>query len=197
MFDLKWTEWSIRDRDVFYFDQDIQMLQIAKLQGHVDGNRALGSDRYFRDTVDWGVAVEFNLSKKLDIHAGYEFRRSAVRDEYFDFGSPFPDMHNFGFGFSRHLDNGGRIDFGAAYIYHKGYEIPPEGSKNLTSTDYFNDKTNMFAGQSIEQDFEIYLFSIGFMVPFEAYTAYQKGNAEKMRKRFRLLNPFKRSPAGE
>jgi len=193
MFDLKWSEWSARERDEYHFDQDIQMLQIAKLTGHVDGNRTLASDRYMRDTLDWAAAVEINLTDRLDFQFGYEFRESSVRDEYFDFATPIPDMHNVGAGISYHLENGGRIDVGGAYIWHKGYEIGPEESKNLTSTDYFNDNINMFAGQHFEQDLEIYMFSIGFVVPFESYVDYQKGNVEKMRQRLRFLNPFTRS----
>ena len=193
MFDLKWSEWSIRERDEYNFDRDIQMLQMAKLQGHVDGNQTLASDRYFRDTIDWAAAVEFELTERIDIRAGYEFRETSVRDEYWDFGSPIPDLHNFGAGFSYHLDNGGQIDFGGAYIRGKGYEVGPEESKNLTSTDYFDDQTNMFAGQHVEQDFEVFLVSAGFTVPFESYAEYQKGNIESLRERLRFLNPFARS----
>lgn len=193
MFDLKWSEWSVRDRDEFHFDQDIQMLQIAKLSGHTDGNRTLASDRHFRDTLDWAAAVEINLLDWLDLHFGYEFRESSVRKEYFDFTTPIPDMHNYGAGFAIHLDNGGRIDFGGAYIKGEDVDIGPEESKNLTSTDYFNDSTNMFAGQNVESELEIYLFSVGFVVPFESYVDYQRGNIEKMRNRIQFLNPFTRS----
>lgn len=191
MFDLKWSAWSIRVQDVFKMDQDIQLLQVAKLSGHKYGNRTLVSDRFMRDTLDWGIAMEYNLSEKLDLHAGYEFRRTSVRRMYMDLATPVPNLHNFGCGASRHLDNGGRLDFAFAFITGTA-RLGPEQSTNLTSTNYFVDGTNMFAGQYFKGDLDIFLVSVGFVVPFESYKEYQKGNREKIGKRIRFLNPFKR-----
>ena len=190
MFDLKWAEWSIRQQDELVMDQDIQMLQVAKLSGHEYGNRRLVSDRYMRDTLDWGVAMEYNMSERWDIHAGYEFRESSVPTEYYDLTS-MPDMHHFGLGGSYHLDNGGRLDFAVSY-YTGSKTLDPEESINLTSTDIFEDGVNMFAGHYFEQDLDIIMVSFGFMVPFDSYVQYQKGNRQDMIDRFRFLNPFTR-----
>lgn len=192
MFDLKWSEWSIRKQDHIYLDQDIQLLQVAKLSGHVHGNRKLVSDRFMKDTLDWGISVEYKLSEKIDLLMGYEFRKTSVNRQYMDLTTPIDDMHFFGCGFSRHLENGGRLDFGLAYAYTRA-RIGPEESKNLTSTDYFRDQTNMFAGQYFAGDIDIILVSVGFVVPFDAYATYQKGNRAKIIQRIRFLNPFKRN----
>lgn len=191
MFDLKWAEWSIRDQDVTKLDQDIQLLKVAKLGGHKYGDRTLVSDRFMKDSLDWGVAMEYNLSQKIDLHMGYEFRESSVNTQYMDLTSALPDLHNFGIGGAYHLANGGRLDFGLGYLF--GYKkIAPEQSKNLTSTDIFEDQTNLFAGQYFHANMKVILVSVGFMIPFDAYVTYQKGNREKIKQRIRFLNPFTR-----
>jgi long-subunit fatty acid transport protein len=191
MFDLKFAGWSIRDEDVLQMDQDLQALKVAKLSGHTDGNRTLVSDRWMKDTWDWGISVEYKLSPVIDLLAGYEFRKTSVNKKYMDLTTPFADMHYFGCGASRHLDNGGRLDFAFAFATTTS-SLNPEESKNLTSTDYFNDGTNMFAGQYFRGKINVFLVSVGFVVPFDAYVNYQKGNREKIIQRIRFLSPFKR-----
>lgn len=191
MFDLKWSEWSIREWDVYKLDQDIQLLQVAKLSGHKWGNRKLATERFMHDTLDWGISAEYKLTDRIDLLMGYEFRKTSVNKNYMDLTTPIADMHYLGCGLSRHLDNGGRLDFGLAYARTRA-KVDPEGSKKLTSTNYFWDGTNMFAGQYYRGDLDVLLVSVGFVVPFEAYKEYQKGNREKIGKRIRFLNPFKR-----
>lgn len=191
MFDLKWSEWSIRNQDVYKLDQDIQLLQVAKLSGHKYGNRMLVTERFMRDTLDWGISMEYKLTDRVDLLAGYEFRKTSVNPSYMDLTTPIGDMHFFGCGASRYLDNGGRLDFGLAYARARA-KVDPEQSKKLTSTNYFWDGTNMFAGQYYRSDLDILLVSVGFVVPFDAYVAYQKGNREKIKARIRFLNPFAR-----
>jgi long-subunit fatty acid transport protein len=191
MFDLKWSEWSIRQQDKFSLDQDIQLLQVAKLSGHKYGNRTLVSDRFMKDTLDWGISIEYKLSEKIDLLAGYEFRKTSVNTKYMDLTTPIADMHYFGCGLSRHLPNGGRLDFAVAWARTRA-KLDPEESTNLTSTNYFWDGTNMFAGQYYEGDLDVLLVSVGFVVPFESYATYQKGNREKIAARVRFLHPFKR-----
>ena len=195
MFELKWAEWSVRDQDFTHMDQDIQLLQMAKLGGHKWGNRMLASDKFMRDTLGWGVAMEYNLSERLDVHMGYEYRPSANPTKYYDLTS-MPDLHHFGIGGAYHYLGGSRIDFAFAY-WTGSKKFGPEDSTNLTSTNFFEDQTNMFAGQYFEQNLDIYVFSIGFMVPFESYTGYQGGNRAKIGKRIAFLNPFRRSGDGE
>ncbi len=193
MFDLKWSEWSMRDEDVYHFDQEIQMLQIAKLSGHTDGPKTLTTPRHFKDTLDWGVGAEIGLLDWLDLRLGYEYRESSVRKEYFDFNTPIPDMHLYGAGLGYHLDNGGRIDIGGAYFRGEDFEIGPEESHNLTSTDYFEHDSNMYAGQHVKSELEVYMFSIGFVVPFESYVGYQRDNIHSLKEWIQFFNPFSRS----
>ena len=190
MFDLKWAEWSIREQDETVMDQDIQLLQVAKLSGHKYGNRKLVTDRHMKDTLDWGVAVEYNLSERVDLHAGYEFRESANPTKYYDLTS-MPDLHHYAVGGAYHFDNGGRIDFSFSY-WQGNKKVGPDESVNLTSTDYFDGRSAMFPGHYFEQDLDVYMFSVGFMAPFESYVEYQGGNRQAMAERIRLLNPFTR-----
>lgn len=121
MCDAQWTQWSIYKCDVFQFDQDIQMLKLAKLLGYPHGNRTIVFERFMKDTVHLSYGMEFDATKWLKIRLGYEDRPTSVREEYRDAMMVLPDMKIISGGIGVYVSRNADIDVAVGLI--KGEDI--------------------------------------------------------------------------
>ena len=166
MFDLKWADWSVLERDKYEFDQDIQLFRVAKFGGYAGGNRTLVIERQFEDTLDWAAGLELAVTDWLDLRLGYEWRESSVPDENYDLLMALPDLHSYGAGLGIHFANGVSIDIAGAYLVNESYEIKSGESQNLNSPDFANIVYNPYVGSDYEQETYTYMGSITTTMPF-------------------------------
>lgn len=166
MFDVKWSNWSVLEKDKYEFDQDIQLLQVAKLGGYTGGNRTLVIERNFEDTLDWAAGLEFSATNWLDLRLGYEYRESSVPDDKYDLLMALPDMHYCGAGFGINFENGVKIDVAGAYLFNESYEIDSGQSDNLNNPDFDKIVYNPYVGSHYEQETYTYMGSVTTTMPF-------------------------------
>ena len=173
-FDLHWAQWSIIQQDNFQFDQDIQLFQLVKMLGYTGGHRNLIVKRNLEDTLHWSAALEYQLTPKLALRCGYEFRPTSVQDELRDLLYFVPDLHNVGIGAGIKLPHGIALDLGLSCLFNRSITIPNNSSTNLTSTDFFYPVYNPYAGLDVEQETYIWMLSFGVTLPFHVFIEHQK-----------------------
>gem|GEM_PF-69780 len=188
-FDLKWAEWSVwQDLDL-RADQDIQLLQVAKMQGYTGGHRNFVYELNFEDTLDWGVGLEIRPLDWLALRGGYEYRDSPVQMEYYTPALPMPDLHYFGGGFALYLDHDVNVNLSVGYGVNEGYRVPDDKSQNLNSlTD--TDVLAPYSGLHYEQDLKIYSGSFSVEMPFSTFTHMLHKQNQMVHKTVSMLNPM-------
>jgi long-subunit fatty acid transport protein len=193
--DLHWSNWSSIKQDNFTFDQSIQLLQLAKYMGYSGGNYNMVLQRDFKDTLNWGVAMEFQALDWLTLRAGYENRVSSTAEDYYDllYAVPTVDYYGAGFGIKgsglgikmlRDID----VDLAVGYMVNKSYKIMNNGSSNLNSTVLGNGLLNSYSGLNVEEEFAIYLGSVKATMPLDIVTNLVYTSID-------FVNPFKKRGA--
>ncbi len=179
LFDMNWVNWSVVQQDNFQTDQDIQLLQLVKMLGYTGGHRNLIVQRHLKDTVSWGVGLEFEATRKLTLRCGYEYRPTSIRKNLADLLYFVPDLHNVGVGAGIRLPHETTLDIGLGCLFNTSYKIPSNSSTNSTSTDFWYPVYNPYAGLNIEQKTFIYLASLNLTMPFHAFIEMQKDMMKK------------------
>lgn len=175
LFDVQWAQWSAAWKENnFQTDQDIQLLQLVKMLGYAGGHRNLIVRRDFEDTISWCAGLEYQLTPKLALRCGYEWRPTSVQDHLVDQQAFVPDLHNIGVGVGVKLPHGIMLDVGLGWAFNHSHKIPNNSSINLNSTDFFYPVYNPYAGIDVEQKLDIYTFAFAVNVPFYAFIEHQK-----------------------
>ena len=175
LFDVQWAQWSKAWKENnFQVDQDIQLLQLVKMLGYTGGHRNLIVPRNFKDTVSWCAGLEYQLTPKLALRCGYEWRPTSVQDYLADQQAFVPDLHNIGLGVGLKLPHGVILDIGLGYAFNNSNKIPNNSSENLNSTNFFIPVYNPYAGLDVEQKISIFTFAVAVNVPFHAFIEHQK-----------------------
>ncbi|MDA3897068.1 MAG: outer membrane protein transport protein [Desulfobacteraceae bacterium] len=177
LFDVQWAQWSKAWKENnFQTDQDIQLLQLVKMLGYTGGHRNLIVPRNFEDTISWSTGLEYQLTKKLALRCGYEWRPTSVQDYLADAQAFVPDLHNIGVGVSVNLlpKDGVTLDVGLGWAFNHSNKIPNNTSQNLNSTDFFIPVYNPYAGLDVEQKINIFTFSALVSMPFHSFIEHQK-----------------------
>jgi long-subunit fatty acid transport protein len=162
MCDLHWVDWSVHKKDVFKFDQDIQLFRVTKLLGYSGGDDTLVLERHWKDTWHVSFGTEYQLFNWLCLRAGYEPRKSSIPDKYYDLTWPIHDWKMYTCGAGIKLASNMDIDFAFAYLTGKEYKLPNNTSQILNSTDFTKIVYNPYAGLDYKQKTEGYLISINF-----------------------------------
>lgn len=191
LLDLHWTNWSVITEDRFTFDQDIQLLKLAKMMGYTQGNRDFVVNRDMRDTWHWSVGLEYDVTEHLTLRGGYERRPTSLNSEQFDVLYFLPDATLYGAGVGLHLPKDVNIDLSVGCLLADKIAIGNNESTNLNSTD-FTRIGNMFAGLNYEQEAAIYLVSFKVTMPLEVQIEHLKHQAHVIKMLLGKLNPFKK-----
>lgn len=196
LFDVNWSEWSVIQQDNFQTDQDIQLLQLVKMLGYTGGHRNLIVKRHLSDTVSWGTALEYQVSPKLALRCGYEWRPTSVHKELADLLYFVPDLHNVGVGAGLKLPHGVSLDVALGCLFNPSFKIPNNSSTNVNSTEFFYPVYNPYAGLDIEQKTFIYLGSFTVRMPFHAFVEHQKHIMHKQHEAIGHLIELLKKPFG-
>ena len=167
LFDLHWADWSVVKEDRFIFDQTIQLFQIAKLLGYTGGNQALYVKREMEDTWHWSVGLEYELSEKLCLRAGYERRPTSAQRHLWDALYFVPDMEFIGAGVGLKLPKNVSIDFAAGYLFNDSWKIPKQQQHQHELHRFYHHCLQPLCRLDYEQETELFLLSFGVTMPLE------------------------------
>ncbi|MGB9498829.1 MAG: OmpP1/FadL family transporter [Dissulfuribacterales bacterium] len=194
LFDLHWAQWSSTQEDNFQTDQDIQLLQLVKMLGYTGGHRNLIIQRQLKDTLHWSAALEYQLTRKLELRCGYEFRPTSVQDKLYDSQYFVPDLHNIGIGAGVKLPHGVTLDVGLSCLFNPSKKTPNNSSTNMNSTDFFYPIYNPYAGLNVEQKTYIWMLSFGVTMPFYTFIEHQKHLMKKQHEAIEKLVHLLKKP---
>lgn len=178
--DLHWANWSSIKEDNFVFDQQIQLLQFSKFMGYTGGSYNLKMTRNFKDTLTWGVGMEYQALDWLALRAGYENRTASTVDEYYDLLYSVPTLDYYGCGLGikwNKID----IDLALGYLVNKKYTIGSSASINANSNQLGAGVNNPYRGLIIEQEMNIYMGSIKATMPLDVVTGVLYGSIDKLK----------------
>ncbi|MFZ3209866.1 MAG: outer membrane protein transport protein [Geobacteraceae bacterium] len=166
--DLHWADWSIVKEDKLVFDKSIQILQGSRILGYGGTGNTLVLRRNFKDSWNWGAALEYQAFDWLTLRAGYENRKTSTQMAFFDLLTAVPDLDSYGAGFGIKLKNGVQIDIGGNYLVNRSYKIMNNGSVNLNfSSNFTKPVYNPYAGLNYEQKTEAITASAKISMPIE------------------------------
>ena len=145
--DANWTDWKKWDKLTFQFDQQVRLLEMARLFGQADPSK-LVIPRGYRNTVHFGFGAQINLGDRVKLRAGYEPRKSSVPNDKLDLIAPLPDVKVASLGAGIITEKGTHIDVGFSYAVGH-YNVPANGSCNLNCDNFFNVIYNPYAGLDV------------------------------------------------
>lgn len=179
MADLHWADWSVVDKTVYKFDQDIQFLQFLGYSGYREDGRTLVIPRKMKDTFNWSVGLELQVNSGFVFRCGYEDRKTSVNGDYFDLTVPVADMDVYGVGFGLLFENGVTLDFGLSVVDGGKYTAPNNTSRLLNSTNVAEPVYNPYAGLDYEMDADMYIVGFSLTIPFKLKPEKKAVEAEK------------------
>lgn len=177
--DAHWANWSVYKQDKFIMDQNIQLLQFAKLSGYQYGDKTLVVTRDMSDTWTYSFGAELQLSDAACLRAGYERRTTSINPNYADLGS-LPTLDDYGIGLglklppNKKMPYGALLDLGAALFINRSWSIPENSSNNFNSLNWTTGSSNPYTGLDYQQYTAIYMFSLKLTIPFDFEDLHKK-----------------------
>ncbi|MDC8785030.1 OmpP1/FadL family transporter [Roseateles koreensis] len=162
--DVNWTNWARWDKMTFQFDQQISLLQMARIFGQGDASK-LVIPRGYKSPIHFGYGVDLSVGQHIHLRGGYEPRKTSVPSSAMDLIAPLPDLKVFSVGAGYQADSGLRIDATASYA-HGRFNLPANTSCNLNCTNFSNVIYNPYAGLDINGGIYIRYFGISLSHPF-------------------------------
>jgi len=162
--DAMWTDWGQWNQLTFQFDQNVKLLEMARLFGQADPSK-LVIPRGYKSRWHYGVGLQVAVTPKLKLRMGYEPRKSSVPTDKIDLIAPMPDLTIRSVGASYTADSGTRIDFGAS-VTNGHYDVPANTSCNLNCTNFFNVIYNPYAGLDVSGGIRIRYAGVTITKPF-------------------------------
>jgi long-subunit fatty acid transport protein len=134
MCDLHWNNWSEWENLTVVFDQEIQLVQLAKLLGYQPSADTLVFGLYFMDTLHLSYGLELQVLDRLFLRLGYEPKESMIPDRYFPAMLPLPVLTIYGAGVGLTLNRSVSLDLAVMYVDTETKKVPNNSSRNLNST---------------------------------------------------------------
>jgi len=169
--DAHWTDWKTTKAYTMKFDQDVQVLLLAKILNYYSEPASLLIyPKEFESPWHYSIGLEYQVLDWLALRMGYEDRQTCAKDHLFDLFS-LPDVDMYGAGLGIHWMQGLDIDLALGYITYDDYFVPNNFSSNLNSTGN-NPIYSPFAGQDYETSFNTYIASMNVTVSFDLLMDY-------------------------
>ncbi len=165
-FDAKWSDYSDWNKFEIEFDRELDLLRIAKIFGGGNAtNHSIILDRGYQDTWSFAVGAQYDVSDRLALRAGYEYRPSAIPKDKADVLVPIGDANLYGLGFGYRWDRDTTIDFGFNYFVSK-QSIPAGTSCNVNCTGIDNLVYNPYADLDIKTTVKAYIMALTYTSTF-------------------------------
>lgn len=146
--DANYTDWAKWDAFTFKFDQDIYLLQMARMFG-VANTTQLVVGMGLENVVSYGFGMQVNVTPKLALRLGYEPRKSSVPLNKLSLFSPLPDTVVKSIGAQLKLPHDTEINVTMSYMTGS-YNIPARTNCNLNCDHFFNIIYNPYAATDVE-----------------------------------------------
>lgn len=156
--DAGWSNWEKWDKLTMQFDQPIKLLEMARMFGLTDPSK-LTLKRGYRNTVSYGLGLQFQATEALTLRAGYEHRPSSIPNSALDLIAPLPDMAVKSLGLGYVTKGGMHIDLAASYAEGQ-FNVPADGSCNMNCSGFLDAIYNPYGGLDVEGNIRIRYFGI-------------------------------------
>jgi long-subunit fatty acid transport protein len=163
-FDAGWSDWKKWDNLTFHFDQNVNLLDMARLFGQADSSK-LTIPRGYRSVWSYGTGLQLDVYDGVKLRLGYEPRRSSVPANKIDLIAPMPDLRVKSIGLSYQMGDGMKLE--SAFSYAKGRFNAPAGTDcNLNCDNFFNVIYNPYAGLDVSGTLVLRYFGLKITQPF-------------------------------
>lgn len=162
--DAGWTNWKKWDNLTFQFDQNVKLLEMARLFGQADPSK-LVIPRKYENHWSYGFGLQVKVTDAFTLRAGYEPRKTSVPQSSIDLIAPLPDLTIKSLGFAYQFDSGMTVNAVASYASGK-YKVPAEGSCNLNCSNFFNVIYNPYAGLDVSGGIRVRYGAVSITQPF-------------------------------
>lgn len=162
--DANWTDWSKWSHLTFQFDQQVEVLKMARMFGQTDPSK-LVIPREYENRWHFGYGLQVRVTDALALRLGYEPRKTSVSPQTLDLIAPLPDMTITSVGLSYRLDSGMVVNAAGSYAVGK-YNIPANTSCNLNCNKFFNVIYNPYAGLDVSGETRVRYGGVSITQPF-------------------------------
>jgi long-subunit fatty acid transport protein len=162
--DASWTDWAKWDQLTFKFDQQVKLLDMARLFGQPDASQ-LVIPRGYRSVWHYGYGLQLDVWDGVKLRFGYEPRKSSVPVTKLDLIAPMPDLPVKSIGASYELKDGMKLEAGFSYARGR-YYVPANTDCNLNCTNFFNVIYNPYAGLDVGGELVLRYFGLKITQPF-------------------------------
>lgn len=164
--DARWSGYSDWNAFKIEFDRELDVLRIAKnFASEYSTATSMTLNRGYEDTWSFAMGVQYDLSDRVQLRAGYEWRPSAIPGDKADVMAPIGDADLYGFGVGYRWDKNTQIDLGFNYFVTKT-SIPANTSCNVNCTGLDNLVYNPYAGLDIETSVHAYVMALTYQKVF-------------------------------
>ncbi len=160
-FDMIWVDYGAWDAFNFQFDRSSAVLSLARLFSPRSSSTNLYFPLGFQSTWNPAFGVEYDLTNRLSLRAGYEPRASAIPKDRRNPMVPINKANYFSLGLGYKWDKNTTIDLGIAQLRSHD-KIPSNTSSFANKTGLDNLIYNPYAGLNIETRTVITLVGMTF-----------------------------------
>lgn len=162
--DAMYSNWSRWRNFTIQFDQEVQLLKMARMFGQADPSKMV-LPRGYKSVVNFGFGAEIGLTNDLKLRLGYEPRKSSIPKSAFDLTAPLPDLNVKSIGIGYKKKDGLTLDATVSYARAK-FNIPANGSCNLNCDNFFNVIYNPYAGLDVSGETVLRYVGVRINKPF-------------------------------
>ncbi len=161
--DAGYTDWGKWDKLTLQFDQDVRLLEMARIFGQADPSK-LVLPRGYKSVWSYGAGLQLAVYDGVKLRFGYEPRKSSVPTDRIDLIAPMPDLPVKSAGINLAMGDY-KLDFGASVA--KGhFSVPANTSCDLNCTNFFNVIYNPYAGLDVNGTIVLRYFGMKITRPF-------------------------------
>jgi long-chain fatty acid transport protein len=165
MFDLVWTDWSVRDNEVWVHDPGEDggyppFLVLTNMLGSGEPVDRIIIPREWEDTIEPHFGAEYQALDWLALRLGYHYRPNSIDQDNWDNNWPLIEYHVFSLGSGIKYRNW-IIDMAYSLAWAPDWEIDNGESKNLTQGLPHGEMVySPYFGDEVDVDTEIHNFMI-------------------------------------
>ncbi len=160
-FDIGWTDYSVWTALPIQFDQNLGVLQIAKLLAPTVTSNSLAVPLNYQSPWNIGIGMEYRMTDRLKMRLGYEPRTSSIPNSQRSTLVPVNGAQLFGSGLGYQFDKDTDIDLTAAFLRSRD-SIPANTSRLANYTGIDNIILNPYAGLDVKTRASIWILGIAY-----------------------------------
>lgn len=159
--DLTWTDYQQWDSFNFQFDRPLAVLQLARLFSPKSTSTSMYFPLGFQSSWNLAFGMEYDLTKRISLRAGYEPRASAIPKDRRNPMVPINEANYYSVGLGYKWSKDTQIDLGLAVL--RSHDRIPAGSSDLANaTGLDNLIYNPYAGLNIETETTVIVAGLAF-----------------------------------